>query len=37
MQKILAAFLTGGEFYTHLRKMRALYQQRRTMAIAALH
>ncbi|EOI3467775.1 PLP-dependent aminotransferase family protein [Cronobacter turicensis] len=37
MQKILAAFLTGGEFYTHLRKMRALYQQRRAMAITALH
>ncbi|ELZ9928150.1 PLP-dependent aminotransferase family protein [Cronobacter malonaticus] len=37
IQKILAAFLTGGEFYTHLRKMRTLYQQRRTMAITALH
>ncbi|NUW54247.1 PLP-dependent aminotransferase family protein [Cronobacter turicensis] len=37
MQKILAAFLTGGEFYTHLRKMRALYQQRRAIAITALH
>ena len=37
IQKILAAFLTGGEFYPHLKKMRALYQQRRRMAIEALH
>ncbi|NCH56299.1 PLP-dependent aminotransferase family protein [Cronobacter muytjensii] len=37
MQKILAAFLSGGDFYAHLKKMRALYARRREMAIRALH
>ncbi|EOW6515093.1 PLP-dependent aminotransferase family protein [Cronobacter dublinensis] len=37
MQKILAAFLSGGDFYTHLKKMRALYARRREIAIRALH
>lgn len=36
-QKILAAFLGEGHFYRHLKKMRALYQQRRMMLIEALH
>ncbi|MNZ45469.1 HTH-type transcriptional regulatory protein GabR [compost metagenome] len=36
-QKILAAFLGDGHFFRHLKKMRALYQQRRDWMIAALH
>jgi GntR family transcriptional regulator/MocR family aminotransferase len=35
-QKILAAFLNEGHFFRHLKKMRALYQQRRDWMIAAL-
>ncbi|MNB83520.1 HTH-type transcriptional regulatory protein GabR [compost metagenome] len=36
-QKILTAFLNDGHFFRHLKKMRALYQQRRDWMIAALH
>ena len=36
-QKILAAFLGDGHFFRHLKKMRALYQQRRDWMIAAIH
>ncbi len=36
-QKILTAFLNEGHFFRHLKKMRALYQQRRDWMIAALH
>lgn len=35
-QKILAAFLSEGHFYKHLKKMRSLYSQRRKMMLAAL-
>ncbi|MGK9175325.1 PLP-dependent aminotransferase family protein [Yokenella regensburgei] len=35
-QKIVASFLSEGHFFRHLKKMRALYQQRREMMIAAL-
>ncbi|MGV7091906.1 MocR-like pyridoxine biosynthesis transcription factor PdxR [Siccibacter turicensis] len=35
-QKILTAFLAEGHFYKHLRKMRTLYQQRRTLVQTAL-
>jgi GntR family transcriptional regulator/MocR family aminotransferase len=35
-QKILAAFLNEGQFFRHLKKMRALYPQRRDWMIAAL-
>jgi GntR family transcriptional regulator/MocR family aminotransferase len=36
-QKILTTFLSDGHFFRHLKKMRALYQQRRDWMIAALH
>lgn len=36
-QKILAAFLSEGHFYKHLKKMRTLYSQRRAMLLEALH
>lgn len=36
-QKILTTFLNEGHFFRHLKKMRALYQQRRDWMIAALH
>lgn len=36
-QKILTTFLSDGHFFRHLKKMRALYQQRRDWTIAALH
>ena len=36
-QKILTAFISEGHFFRHLKKMRALYQQRRDWMIAALH
>ncbi|KGB02316.1 aminotransferase class I and II family protein [Enterobacteriaceae bacterium ATCC 29904] len=35
-QKILTAFISDGHFFRHLKKMRALYQQRRDWMIAAL-
>lgn len=35
-QKILAAFLSEGHFYKHLKKMRPLYSQRRNAVLAAL-
>lgn len=35
-QKILASFIHDGHFYKHLKKMRTLYQQRRTFVISAL-
>lgn len=36
-QKILAQFLSEGHFYRHIKKMRLLYQQRRSMMFAALN
>ena len=35
-QKILTLFLSGGEFFRHIKKMRTLYHQRRGMVTAAL-
>lgn len=35
-QQILTAFLSGGHFFKHLKKMRNLYQKRRQMVLAAL-
>lgn len=35
-QKILTLFLSEGHFFKHLKKMRALYQQRRMMVYKAL-
>lgn len=35
-QKILAQFLSEGHFYRHIKKMRILYQQRRSMMLQAL-
>lgn len=35
-QKILTAFLSEGHFYRHLKKMRALYQQRREWMLTAI-
>jgi len=35
-QKILTLFLSEGHFFKHLKKMRALYQQRRMMVYSAL-
>lgn len=35
-QKILAAFLSEGHFYKHLKKMRNLYSARRGFVLAAL-
>ncbi|MGO2391193.1 MocR-like pyridoxine biosynthesis transcription factor PdxR [Halomonas sp. AOP12-C2-37] len=36
-QKILAMFIAEGHFFKHLKKMRALYQQRRLIVVNALH
>lgn len=35
-QKILALFIAEGHFFKHLKKIRALYQQRRMMVVNAL-
>lgn len=35
-QKIVERFLSEGHFYRHIKKMRALYQQRRSMMLEAL-
>lgn len=35
-QKILASFIQDGHFYKHLKKMRSLYQERRSFVIRAM-